>query len=224
MKPTTINSIEVSSICDNKCPYCPAPTQMEYRSIGNMSLETFKKALLWVDYFVKQGSQRELNLHGIGEPTLNPDLVEMIHLAREVTPGQINFNTNGNHMTEALALKCKLAGISTINVTGHDARMTMEAIKAIKRADIPVFSNQDFATAPNNWGGQVDWTPKVDYTLRCNWLYVGQVFVMWDGRVSRCCLDARGDGVFATLDEDISEFDLTPFVLCKDCHHERPGL
>lgn len=224
MTPKTINSIEISSICDNKCPYCPAPTQMEYRTIGNMSLKTFKKALYWVEHFIKQGTQRELNLHGIGEPTLNPDLVEMIRLAREATPGPINFNTNGNHMTEALALECKLAGISTINVTGHNPRMTMEAIKAIKKADIPVFSNQDFATAPNNWGGLVEWTPTVDYTLRCNWLFEGQVFIMWDGRITRCCLDAKGDGVYTNVDADIRGFEITPFSLCKNCHHERPGL
>ena len=224
MRPTTINCIEVSSICDNVCPYCPAPTQMEDRSIGNMSLQTFKKALYWVERFVKAGTQTDLNLHGIGEPTLNPDLPEMIALAREATPGSINFNTNGNNMTPALALECKLAGISSINVTGHKPETTMKAIKAIKSAGIPVFSNQDFATNPNNWGGQVDWTPVVDYTLRCNWLFEGQVFVMWDGRVSRCCLDSKGDGVFATIDEDISQFELTPFVLCENCHHERPSI
>ena len=67
MKVTTINSIEISSICNNACQYCPAVKQNIYRDVGFMSMEVFIKALEFIKYFVQQGTQKELNLFGIGE-------------------------------------------------------------------------------------------------------------------------------------------------------------
>ncbi len=67
MKITTINTIETSSVCDNQCAYCPAPIQGQHRAIGHMTIETYKKALVWLKHCVQAGTQRELNLHGIGE-------------------------------------------------------------------------------------------------------------------------------------------------------------
>lgn len=223
MKITTINTIEVSALCDNRCAYCPAPTQHEHRPVGLMTLETFKRALFWVRYFADRGTQQELNLHGVGEPTLNKDLMEMIRLAREATPGVINFNTNGNRLTPELAAACKAAGLTSINVTAHNAESTKNAVKAIRAAGLEGHVNADFAVNPNNWGGQVAWTETVDYKLWCHWLDKGQVMIMWDGRVTRCCLDAFGQGVFATTDDNLAELDVTPFALCEKCHHERPA-
>jgi len=53
---TTINSIETSSLCNNACPYCPAPFQKKFRPTGTMTMEIFEKAVEWVAYFVKQGT------------------------------------------------------------------------------------------------------------------------------------------------------------------------
>ena len=224
-KITTINTIEVSALCDNICPYCPAPTQHEHRPVGLMDINTFIKAVQWVKHFDDEGTQQELNLHGVGEPTLNKDLVEMIRLARAAAPDiVINFNTNGNRMTPELAEACRDAGITSINVTAHKAESTMRAVKAIKGAGLQCHANADFAMNPNNWGGQVAWTETVDYKLWCNWLDKGQVMVMWDGRVTRCCLDAFGQGVFAHIDDDLRGLEVTTFALCETCHHERPTI
>lgn len=222
MKISTINTIEVSALCDNTCAYCPAPVQARWRRVGNMAMGVFQTTLNWVEYFSKQGTQLELNLHGIGEPTLNPNLVEMIRLARAATSGRINFNTNGNSMTPALAAACKDAGIASINVTGHKAESTMRAVKAIKGAGVECHVNQDFAVNPNNWGGQVEWTEGVDYKLWCHWLARGQVMVTWDGKVTPCCLDAKGEGVFATVNDDLPSLEVPAFGLCETCHHDRP--
>ena len=223
MNINSINTIEVSALCDNHCAYCPAPIQHEHRPVGLMSIETFKRAVFWVRYFADRKTQRELNLHGVGEPTLNTDLVDMIRLAREAAPDIIiNLNTNGNRMTPALALACKEAGITSINVTAHKPESTMHAVKAIKAAGLPCHVNADFATNPNNWGGQVTWTETVDYKLWCRWLAEGQVMITWDGKVTRCCLDAFGQGIMGDLQDDLSSIEVTPFALCEGCHHERP--
>ena len=224
-KISSINTIEVSALCDNKCAYCPAPTQHEHRAVGLMTLGTFKKTLYWLRYFASTGTQKELNLHGVGEPTLNKNLVEMIRLARLNAPDiVINFNTNGNNLTPELALACKAAGLTSINVTAHDALSTKNAVKAIRAAGLEGHVNADFAVNPNNWGGQIKWTETVDYKLWCRWLYEGQVMVTWDGNITRCCLDAFGQGVFADLDDNLAELDVTPFTLCETCHHERPTV
>ena len=224
-KVSSINTIEVSAVCDNRCSYCPAPTQHEHRAVGLMTLDMFKRAAFWVKYFADRGTQRELNLHGVGEPTLNHQLVEMVRVAREAAPDiVINFNTNGNNLTPELAAECKAAGLTSINVTAHDALSTKNAVKAIRAAGLEGHVNADFAVNPNNWGGQVAWTETVDYKLWCRWLDEGQVMVTWDGQITRCCLDAFGQGVFATVDDNISDMEVTPFVLCTNCHHERPAI
>lgn len=218
----TVNTIEVSAVCDNQCAYCPAPSQHLHRKVGLMSMETFERALGWVARFVKAGTQAELNLHGVGEPTLNKNLVEMIRAARAVTPGIINFNTNGNTMTPELAVACRDAGVTSINITAHSAESTMRAVKAIRAAGVQCNVNADFAVNPNNWGGQVSWTETVDYRLWCNWLDKGQCMITWDGQVTQCCLDAYGRGVLGTLDDDPGQICVKPFALCETCHHERP--
>lgn len=220
MNPTTVNTIEVSALCDNTCAYCPAPLQSQHRAVGLMGMDTFRSAARWVAHFTQAGTQREVNLHGVGEPTLNPLLPEMIRELRSVFPGVINFNTNGNNLTEGLATACRDAGVTSIQVTGHRADATMRALRTLRRLGIQTATNQDFAASPNNWAGQVDWTDVVDYRLRCDWLLRGQVMITWDGLVTRCCLDAFGAGVFADVEDDITTYDLTRFELCERCHHD----
>ena len=224
MKITTINTIETSSVCDNQCAYCPAPIQGQHRAIGHMTIETYKKALVWLKHCVQAGTQRELNLHGIGEPTLNTNLPEMIRLAREITPGIINFNTNGNSLTEGSIIAYKEAGITSINLTAHEPKRIMDKKKLLAKHGIPCDVNIDFATNPNNWGDQIKWTEKVDYTFKCDWLGRGQCMITWDGKVTPCCLDAFGAGVCGTIDEDIDKVEVKSFSLCKTCHHERPFI
>ena len=141
MKISTINSIETSSLCDRKCQYCPARLQGEHRQTGLMTMETFEATLLWVRHFSVKGTQRELNLFGVGEPTLNPMLPEMISKARAVMPLRlpVHINTNGHWIdtsttliTEAeldYAKRLKGTGIDHIDITGHDAFRTAKAIR-----------------------------------------------------------------------------------------------
>ena len=78
MKISTINSVELSSKCDNSCEYCPAPVQHKYRETGFMQWNVFKKTIEYINHFCKQNTQREINLFGVGEPTLNPHCIEMV--------------------------------------------------------------------------------------------------------------------------------------------------
>lgn len=223
MKIQTINSIETSSLCNNKCEYCPYPEQHKHRETGLMSMEVFEAALGLVRACVGAGTQRELNLFGVGEPTLNPNIVEMVRMARRVLPLRlpVHLNTNGNTMTEALARDLKDAGVSEIDITGHNARAAAKTIRIFQKVGIRGQLSLDFITGPNNWAGQVDWFEPEYHAGLCPWLNRGQVMVMSNGDVTRCCLDAFGKGVFGTVfDTDIMNREITPFELCRTCHHD----
>lgn len=222
---TSITNIEISSLCNNKCPYCPSQGQGNHRDIGLMTMDIYERALYWLGKLIEQGTQLEqVNLFGIGEPTMNPTLPRMIRMARMVfpKPGILHFNTNGKLMTEELAVACRDAGITSIDITAHDARSTERTIKILRRAKIKFNWNVDFAVYPNNWAGQINWTDKVDYEMQCPWLGRGEVMVMSNGDITTCCLDAFGYGVVGNVYQDMFEMKLKPFKLCASCHHIIP--
>lgn len=220
---TTINSIEVSSICDNACEYCPASVQHEHRPVGFMDMDTFKKALEWVKHFVEKETQKELNLFGVGEPTLNPEIVEMVRLARQVMPMRlpVHFNTNGNTMTKELAVSLREAGISHIDITGHNPRSAAKCIRIFMEVGIQGQLSIDPITHPNNWAGQVDWFESRD-VYPCPWLHIGQAMIMSNGDVTTCCIDAFSKNKYATIYDDLSSKTMDASELCKTCHQTIP--
>ena len=226
MKITTINSIEVSSLCNNACQYCPAKDQGKHRETGLMDLDTFGVAMEWVMYFVKAGTQRELNLFGVGEPTLNPDFIKMIRYARAALPFRqiIHANTNGKGMTVEYARQLKDAGISHIDITMHNHFDAANCIRIFKQVGIPGQLSIDPVTAPNNWAGQVDWFAPEYEAGPCPWLGRGQVMVMSNGDITPCCIDAFATGVFTNIFEDITQAEVKPFDLCRRCHHTQPEI
>ena len=224
MRISTINSIEVSSVCNLECKYCPATKQKEFRDVGLMNIEIFEKALKWVQYFSNEGSQLELNLFGIGEPLLNEKIVEYVRMAREVVPmsQEVHLNTNGILMNRDLAVELKDAGISSIDITGHSPYHTAKTIRILSEVGIPGQLSVDYMVRPNDWAGQVEWFES-QYRYKCPWLYRGQVMIMSDGRVTTCCIDAFGKGVVGNVWDDLSKIELEPFELCQDCHHDVPS-
>lgn len=226
MKITTINTIELSSVCDNSCDYCPAKDQKEHRPVGFMNWNTFKKAIEQVNYLYSNGNQLELNLFGVGESTLHPDLVEMVKYARNHLPVRqiLHLNTNGNKMTLQLAKDLKEAGITSIDITGHKHYATAKTIAIFREIGIQGSLSYDFVTAPNNWAGQVKWfepdkrLPIYKDSL-CPWLARGQIMVMSNGSITTCCIDAFGKNIFGSIFDDLSKYELEESKLCLTCHH-----
>ena len=226
MKITTINTIEVSSMCDNSCVYCPAPKQHEHRKTGFITRHDFEKAIALVQELCRRGTQRELNLFGVGEPTLHPDIVALVKHARQSLPkGQhIHLNTNGNRMTPGLAEMLRDAGISQIDVTVHENHeAAARTIRIFRILGIEHNVSIDPVVYPNNWAGQVDWfePDKRFYNPGpCPWLNRGQAMVMSDGNITTCCIDAFAKNVFSNVsDADVWEKDVKISALCKTCHH-----
>lgn len=226
----TINNIELSSICNNSCRYCPSSEVHKHRNVGLMTMGTFDRFLEWLKYFVRKGTQTELNLFGCGESTLNPNLAEMIFKARRVMPYRlpVHLNTNANwvdktttEITEEELAQARLwkdAGISQIDITAHDPFATAKAKRIFNELCIPSVISFDPIIVPNNWAGQVDWFNPQYNAGPCPWLR-GQGYVLWNGDITRCCIDAFGRGVLYNVFDEIKDIETTPFFLCERCHH-----
>lgn len=223
-KISTINTIEVSSLCNLKCRYCAAPIQGQWRKVGNMSMETFKKAISWVKEFACAGTQQEVNLFGIGEPLMNSQIVDMVAHARNTLPLRqvLHFNTNGVLMTEKVCRELQRAGLTSIGLTGHDPYHTIRCHRMFKAMNVRHHLSMDFVLSPNDWAGQVEWF-KAEQSYPCPWLGKGQATVLWDGRITICCWDAKAAGELGTIHDDLSQMYLKPFELCKTCHQQIPG-
>jgi len=226
-----IKNLEVASICNLACPYCPASGQGEFREVGLMSDEIFERSMYWLNIFVAQGTQRELNLFGVGEPFLHPKYVEMVKRCRAIMPKylQLRLNTNGLLATYELLYDVLAAGADAIDVTDHEAASatrTLHYFRMLKKE----FPNATFGYSrdgirnPNNWGGLVNWItwePEHERSL-CPWLAFGQVMIMSNGDVARCCQDAHSRGTLGTVWDNLREMDHTPFIQCNTCHEDVP--
>lgn len=213
-----IHQVEMTSHCNLRCRYCPSPHLG--RPKLHMSEAHFLRALHWAAHFQRQGTQGELNLAGIGESTMHPEFVRFVHLAREALGPQqvLLFATNGLLMTDDLARAIAPAR-PRVWVSLHRPEKAGPAVEALKRAGLLVGVSGDPSLSAINWAGQVDWfvsAPKRE----CAWVKGGWAFVLADGRVSRCCLDATGEGVFAHVDDDLTKYGTAPYRLCRTCDQD----
>ncbi len=229
-KVQAIKNLEVASVCNLACPYCPARLQGEHRETGLMTEETFERSLHWLTRFVKAGTQRELNLFGVGEPLLHPKIVEMAAAVRRIMPRYLSLrmNTNGLLATEEILRGLLEAGVDAIDLTDHEAEASTRTLRTFRKLskDFPEVKfgySRDGIMNPNNWGGLIDWVPEVDHPrYLCPWISNGQVMIMSTGDVTRCCQDAFGRGILGTVHDDLEQLDHTPYVQCLTCHEEIP--
>ena len=227
MKITTITNIETSAKCNLACQYCMSASQHKWRDTGLMDMDTFEATMKIVKKFVEAGTQREINLFGVGEPLLNENIIEMIKIARKTSPlWPLHLNTNAFFLTKEVADKLRTSGINHIDITGHDHFHTAKGIKILRKAGIRFNLTYDFVISPNNWAGQVDWFP-ADYKVICPWITRGQAFVMWNGDIVNCCFDAKKTNVLGNVKENtfdqIKEICIKEFELCKNCHQRIEG-
>ena len=226
MKPQTIMNVEVSALCNLQCVYCMSHKQAQFRSVGLMAQDTFDRVIELIKIFVSRGTQTEVNLFGTGEPLLHPKLPEFVRQARNVLPlcMPVHINTNGGLLTEQLLDKLVMAGISQIDVTGHNHFYTARALRLIRGNGVKCNVTYDFALVANNWAGQVDWFPS-EVRYKCPWLHRGQLYIAWNGDILQCCFDAKASNVLGNIyDTSIDDIEIKPFELCKSCHQDIPDV
>lgn len=226
-----INVIETSALCNKKCKYCPYELSVKSRSVGLMTMDTFKKAIAWIKYFKSQSYLKEyrlpsilrdVNLHGLGEALLNPKLPEMIKYAVKECPGVgFRLNTNCSLMTEDKYKELMDAGIGAIDLTDHEIADTFRCLDYQKKYKFNGSVSRSFAMTPHNWCGQIDW-PQAECDLQCINLTYGVANITWDGFIIPCCMDVTNKRVLGHVDEDITNIEITPGELCSKCHCKVP--
>lgn len=216
-----IHQIEMTSHCNLACRYCPSPKLQ--RPKLDMTEETYTASLRWARFFkdAAGGRQQELNLAGIGESTIHPEFVRFVFLAREIIgpDTMLALATNGVNMTDELAQAIAPSGIR-VWVSLHRPEKAGPAIECLKRAGIIAGVSADPSVSATNWAGQVEWFNSHPIRRPCKWVRGGLVVIQADGNVSRCPLDASGIGVIASVKDDLSRFETSPYELCRTCDQD----
>lgn len=218
-----LHQIELSSICNLRCPYCPHGFGNFARPKMYMSMEVFEKALQWIR---KQfPTQNEINLAGTGESSLNPDFAKMILRAREVLgpSAKILFATNGvgKHWKQELVDAIKPAD-PRIWVSLHQPALAAYAVKMFYEAKILESVSVDAVMNPNDWAGQVDWI-KPGYRIPCQWQQFGKAFVTSNGDILTCCLDLTGESQIGSVLDEPHDLQTAPWRICKACYQDVGG-
>lgn len=219
-----LHQIEITSRCQLRCHYCPSPDIVKgkypNRAAVDMTQAHFSAALNWVEHFVVRGMQVAVNLAGIGESTLHPQFVEFVTEARAVVGPRVQLilATNGLIHDEDMVAKIAAQNLRVF-VSLHRPEKAGLAITMYKKYDILDGVSMDPSVNANDWAGQVEWKDDGN-RMGCQWMNDGKVFALADGRISRCCLDASGDGVIGHVQDPIGSFKTSPYALCGTCNQE----
>ena len=106
--------IELSSVCNLKCPFCYTITDEFKKKVNTklMDFELFKKI---IDEIAEDVFAIRLSLRG--EATLHPDFIKCITYAREKGIKEISTLTNGSKFTPDYFVKCRDAGLDWITLS-----------------------------------------------------------------------------------------------------------
>lgn len=223
-----IHQIELTTRCNLKCRYCPHFPNLP-RVKEDMEWDTFQAALSVISFFVRQGTQAELSLTGIGESLLHPRFLDMVEAARKTIGPErpLVVTTNGLLLDDAMC--AALAPFKPqVFISLHRPEKAAFAVEAAKKHGILRGINNSFATASFDWAGhQKNWTPiRSAPNIKCDYLFRGWGVILVDGRVATCCLDADGSSVIGDVWQDPNTLALKPWGTaekgCASCHMSVP--
>ena len=105
--------VEVTSVCDLRCPYCATTYRAQKIKKGFITFEMVKKV-------IDEGSDNGLcgvKFNYRGEPLLHPRLHEFVGYAKKKGLIDVYFNTNALKLTEDIALKLIDGGLDRISIS-----------------------------------------------------------------------------------------------------------
>jgi hypothetical protein len=214
----SLHQIELTSHCNLRCVYCTSPTLG--RPKLDMDEATFERCLHWVRHFVREGTQGDVDMAGIGESTLHPKLPQYLMRVREIVGWErkIVFATNGLLITPELVEAMKPAK-PWIAVSMHRPEKAKPAIDLLGDVGMLMGASMDLAISAVNWAGQVGWkVTTTEFGNPCPWRHLGWTEAMADGRLTACAFDSDGSGVFGHVNDEPGSVTWKPYRLCRDCH------
>ena len=105
--------ISLTSECNFSCIYCVGENELSLSRKNNFL--SYKDFIRLLKGLLEKVSISDLRLTG-GEPTLYPELIELISEIKNLGIGKISMTTNG-YLLEKLAKPLKLAGLDSINLS-----------------------------------------------------------------------------------------------------------
>jgi radical SAM protein with 4Fe4S-binding SPASM domain len=103
---------ECSSLCNMNCPMCFRPHRADQND-GNMSFDLFQKG---VDECARHRLY-SIRVSWRGEPTVNPDLIEMIAYAKRAGIREVSFLTNGLNLTPEYSRNLVKSGVDYLSIS-----------------------------------------------------------------------------------------------------------
>ena len=105
--------IEVTSVCNLKCPFCATTYHSDEIEKGFISSKIVKK-------IIDEGADN--GLYGVkfnyrGEPLLHPDIHKFVKYAKNKGLIDVYFNTNALRLTEDIAVKLIDSGLDRISIS-----------------------------------------------------------------------------------------------------------
>jgi len=208
-----IFNIEITNACNFRCAHCARPSMR--RTVGYMPERVFRRCCELAGEF----KMPRLILHNFGEPLLHPALPRYVRLARQFVPA-VSLSTNGSLLSRALAAELADAGLTKLRWSAHRLELAPFVESAVEGLAFQFERKRGFW---HDWGGRAAIKRAPKNRPRCVALARQWATVLWDGRVTRCCADVDGEGVFAhVFDADIVERELTRCHLCENCTAYEP--
>lgn len=102
--PCQLPVVSITNACNLRCPICFTYNRND--AVYHMSVGEMKKT---VDWIIESSEQVDLiNITG-GEPTLHPDILDILRVCKRPEIGRITMNSNGIHLAQNYALCEQLA-------------------------------------------------------------------------------------------------------------------
>lgn len=230
-----IYQLETTNYCSANCDYCPHRKMT--RAKGYVSMDTVQK----VAKHCENVGQKYIALHHMGEPLLHAQIGDIITTFRAYGV-KTEFSTNGKLLAKK-GLQVLTAGVGLIRIAVDYFYNTPGYIEEIKQFLInakpypntkihlhTIVNNaldpfKEFESeqvqlevkALDNWAGEVEGESQLDPSNQCYFQDYNYVVVLWDGRISTCCLDYDGKHTLGKIDH-IMDITNRPFPICKNCN------
>lgn len=190
---TTVE-INPTELCNRKCSFCPRvdPSIYPNRNL-HMSVQTAK---LLVEQLNEANFDGDINITGFGEPTLNPDILEIIKICA------LNFHTeiitNGDTIRKGkLSVDdLKNAGLNLLIVDCYDGNEQIKWFEdLLGDSELPYLIRNHYDDGSdnlieqygyNNRGGSLY---KAETIAQQCFLPFYKSFIDWNGDVRLCCND-----------------------------------